>query len=323
MNKRLPTFFIVGAQKAGTTSIHDWLVQQPDVCLPTVKETHFFSHEQRYALGMDWYMRQFPACAADAVVGEVDPEYIFHDAAPGRIRRWIEAPRLVFILRNPLDRAYSHYLMSVRRGYEKLGFEGALLAESKRLSARDNAFALDHHSYMARGSYSAQIARYKEVFPGADHLVVRFEEMVGKETGDAVYERICAFIGVKSSPSIADSSSRSNAASTARSFVLRDLLYRSSLPKKVLKALIPSHDVRMRLWILADRINRKPVEKGDGPGEIIVPASVLAGLADEVSRLERVTGMDFSGWIRNAEDSGRYIFNDAGPGAGPGAGAGA
>ena len=75
MNKSLE-FFVIGVQKAGTTSLHDWLAQQPDICLPKLKETHFFTYQSRYEKGVDWYLDQFNG-SSDQVYGEICPDYIF------------------------------------------------------------------------------------------------------------------------------------------------------------------------------------------------------------------------------------------------------
>lgn len=193
---KLPSFFVAGAQKAGTTSLHDWLIQQPDISLPAMKETGFFSYEKVYSYGIKWYVRQFPKCGGDAIMGEVCPEYMFFEKAFERISECIKAPKIIFILRSPLDRAYSHYRMTVRRGYEDLTFKEALLAEEGRLSGGGH-FEKIHYSYMARSRYCEQILRCMNVFPKPDMLFVSFDDMFGAATGAETYERICKFIGVK------------------------------------------------------------------------------------------------------------------------------
>ena len=117
-SQRVPSFFVVGAQKAGTTSLHNWMAQQPDVCLPKLKETHFFSIQEIFERGIDWYLQQFPRCKYDSIVGEICPEYMYCKQAPYRIREWNPNPKIIFIFRHPIERAFSHYLMSVRGGYE-------------------------------------------------------------------------------------------------------------------------------------------------------------------------------------------------------------
>lgn len=99
--------------------------------------------------------------------GEIDPEYMYFPECAERIKLFFDAPQLIFILGEPLSRAYSHYLMSMRRGYEILSFPDALLAEKKRMRNGDR-FSQIHHSYMERGMYATQIERMLNVFPKSD-----------------------------------------------------------------------------------------------------------------------------------------------------------
>lgn len=304
----LPTFFVAGAQKAGTTSLHDWLVQQPGVCLPTLKETHFFSHDQRFEMGLEWYCRQFPECAPDSVIGEVDPEYMYHASASERIGRLCSEARVVFVLRNPLERAYSQYQMSVRRGLETLSFHDALVMEARRTGPGADLANLDNFTYMGRGRYASQIARFRKALPKGSFLVVRFDEMVSSETGDEVYARICNFTGVKSSPSIADRSKRSNPASSPRSAALTGLLYKKSLPKKALKLLLPSHDLRMKLWAFANRFNEKPIESSGGEkSPVPVPDFVFGEMEREVEALRKAEGIEAGDWLDKTLRGGRFV----------------
>ena len=135
--KGFPNFFVVGAQKSGTTTIHDWLDKNYKIGLPKIKETHFFRDEELFSNGIDWYKCQYDSLSSVKIAGEVDPEYMFFPECVERIKTFVKAPKLIFILRDPLSRAYSHYLMSVRRGYENLAYINALLAENSRLENGD------------------------------------------------------------------------------------------------------------------------------------------------------------------------------------------
>jgi len=302
--RKLPSFFVVGAQKAGTTTLHDWLVRQPDVCLPVIKETHFFSDRQRFSLGIEWYLKQFPESNKGAVTGEIDPDYMFFEGSPRRIRKWVRRPKIVFIFRHPVERAYSHYLMSLRRGHEALPFSEALQREKDRLSGPGREFAVNHFSYLARGRYCEQIARYREVFPESEFLFVKFNDLFGGETGHATYEGICRFLGLSSSPLITDLSRKSNPAGTARSRLLRDLLHKPSRTRRLLGRLIPSVSVKMKLWAMLDRMNLKPINDGEDRREDLsrIPEEMLESVKGEVLSLQAVTGLNVSDWIRSLEE---------------------
>ncbi len=278
----IPSFFVVGAQKAGTTTLHDWLRQQPDVCLPTIKETHFFSHDDRYSNGLHWYRDQFPRTEDAIIYGEIDPEYMFLSASAHRIRDVNPTAKLIFLLRHPLDRAYSHYLMSVRRGFEALPFQAALEAEQERLASPDAMMALEHYSYLSRGFYTAQINHFVTVLDDSDCLFVKFDDLINPSTDLETYASICRFIGLSSSPTLADRSRKSNQASASRSRLLRDLLYRPSPWRKIIGRLIPSKNLRLRIGIMLDRINQKPLTGQNSYSPHDIPVVIRNRVCEEI-----------------------------------------
>ena len=118
-----PDFLVIGAQKAGTTSLFSLLSKHPNTYLPPGKEVRFFSSDLLYAKGAEWYFREnFRAAKPTDVTGEVSPQYMCHDKVPGRIKELLPNIKFIVILRHPLKRAFSHYQMSVRRGQENRDF---------------------------------------------------------------------------------------------------------------------------------------------------------------------------------------------------------
>ena len=98
---RGPSFFTVGAQKSGTTTLHDWLTSSSEVVMPAIKETHFFRDSEIYSLGEDWYRGQFRSHGGDdsGVMGEIDPEYMFFPECAPRMKAMVKKPKLIFLLR--------------------------------------------------------------------------------------------------------------------------------------------------------------------------------------------------------------------------------
>lgn len=119
-------FIVIGAQKAGTTSLFHYLRAHPRIHIPLVKEIGFFSSERKFRKGVAWYLKQFADVHPQQIVGDVSPQYMAHPAAPARIHGLFPDTRLIAILRNPVDRAHSGYRMAVRRGGEKRTVEQAL-----------------------------------------------------------------------------------------------------------------------------------------------------------------------------------------------------
>ncbi len=295
--KRLPSFFVIGAQKAGTTTLHNWLIQQPDICLPVCKETQFFSSNDKYKLGIDWYIGQFPKRKRNSIIGEIDPDYLFFKETPCRISTWIKSVKIIIIFRNPIDRAYSHYLMTVRRGYEKLQFDEALLAESERLSVQDDVFAMQHYSYMTRGKYFEQVKRYLDAFPNSEFLFVKFDDFFRKERSLDTYSGLCKFIGLASPLKFINSDKKFNQASKPRLKLLANLIYGHSPLKKAIGLLIPSKKLKLKIAILVDRINQSPLGESSEDWRQLVPNQIWDLANEEILKIESLTGLNLQNWI--------------------------
>ncbi|HEY7195915.1 MAG TPA: sulfotransferase [Gaiellaceae bacterium] len=207
----LPDYLVIGAQRAGSTSLHDYLVGHPHVDEPTHKELHFF--DQNHWRGEGWYRRHFPSRLARAaherrtgvrpVVGEASPYYLFHPLVPERVRATLPDARLVVLLRNPVERAYSHHQLAVRQGLESLSFEDALAAEPDRLAGEEERLRADpryrsdghrHHAYFARGLYAEQLERWLGLFPRDQLLILRSENLFADPA--AVHAEVIRFLGL-------------------------------------------------------------------------------------------------------------------------------
>ena len=169
-----PDFVIIGAQKGGTTSLYRYLTEHPDVGGATKKEVHFF--DRSYHKGMDWYLAHFPERGESTVVGESSPSYLFHPDVPERVRRTLPHAKLIVLLRNPVDRAYSQYQMRLRRVGED-SFEEAVDEELARLPSNGELPGPEkgHHAFLPRGVYADQLQRWLAVFPREQFLVLHSE----------------------------------------------------------------------------------------------------------------------------------------------------
>ncbi len=174
--RQLPDFIIIGTQRGGTTSLYRYLAAHPDIGPALRKEVHFF--DRYYDKGMNWYLANFPVRGEASVVGEASPYYLFHPDVPERARRAVPHAKFIALLRNPVDRAYSHYQMKVRRGVESLSFEDAIDKEPERLSRSDDPASLTwrYFSYLKRGVYVDQLKRWMSVFPREQFLIIKSED---------------------------------------------------------------------------------------------------------------------------------------------------
>ena len=222
----LPSFLIIGAQRAGTTSLFRYLLAHPDVAGPSggdpavwwAKELHFF--DEKFAKGVDWYRSFFPLSATrkryrkrghDLQTGEATPYYLFHPAVPARVAATIPDVRLIVLLRDPVERAYSHYQMMSRTGREELGFEEALAAEPERLAGLEDALMSEteqflpsghrahrhhrHHAYFTRGLYAEQLERWLEHFDREQLLALGTEELLARP--QETYAEVLGFLGLR------------------------------------------------------------------------------------------------------------------------------
>jgi hypothetical protein len=183
----LPDFIVVGAQKAGTTSFYWYLSQLPAVEPSFRKEVHYF--DLNYGHGEAWYRAFFPTRAKlhrnAAITGEATPYYLFHPAVPQRIHDLVPSAKIIILLRDPAQRALSHFEHEHRLGNETFTLSEALAAEQHRLGDIEArleetaavSWAHQHSSYRARGLYLPQVRRYFERFGRERCHVILSEEL--------------------------------------------------------------------------------------------------------------------------------------------------
>ena len=205
----LPDFIILGAQKAGTTTIYDNLVKHPAVHPCDIKEVHFF--DTNFRKGEDWYRGHFATAPEKRravengqawLTGEGSPYYLFHPLAPERVKLISPASRLIVILRDPVSRAYSHYQHEVRKGREPLTFEEAirdedsrLSGESERIIAGAGSFAHQHYSYKARGCYARQLEAWFRQFPREQFHIMESGQLNRDFPGS--FRQLHQFLGIE------------------------------------------------------------------------------------------------------------------------------
>ncbi|MEV4636834.1 sulfotransferase domain-containing protein [Actinoplanes sp. NPDC049548] len=211
----LPDFLVIGTKRGGTTSLWRYLIQHPLVprLFPAwnTKTSHYF--EENWARGEAWYRSHFPTRRQRAALerrhggpskaGEAAPLYMFHPLVAGRVADLMPQARIVVLLRNPVERAYSHWKERRGEGVEPLGFAEALAAEDsrtagerERLIAEPGYFseAFDWYSYRARGRYLEHLEPWLERFP-REQLFVEASETLYREPAET-YARILRFIGL-------------------------------------------------------------------------------------------------------------------------------
>ncbi|HET8573280.1 MAG TPA: sulfotransferase domain-containing protein [Edaphocola sp.] len=292
-----PNFLCVGAQKAGTTTLHDILKQHPDIYLPKIKESHFFDRSDHYGNGIQWWLQEFFGdYAGEKIMGEITPEYLYYEEVPEKIYKDLGPDtKIIIILRNPMDRAYSHYLMSKRRNYEKMTFEEAILAERERIEM--GAFERNHFSYIDRGLYAEQLKRYYSLFGKERIMLLIFEEDIKKDIKRTI-QKIEVFLGVEQIP--LNTNLESNVAREPINKEFNKFLRDKSLVKYVLGKLIFSKKVKYKIAKLLEELNMREIDVDKSTlSEVIKKELLINYFLDDINEIEKNIGIDLSMWKEN------------------------
>jgi len=189
-----PSFFIVGAPKAGTTSLYFYLKQHPEVFFPEVKELNFFSapdildqglyYKTKIIRKLEAYEALYANAGNTQIRGDASVSYLLYPAVPPKIKEMVPDARIIIMLRNPVERAYSHYLMDKRLGYVKASFEDIITQRSTH-KFQD----LYYQQYVEVGLYADQVQRYLDSFGEKQVQIVLFEDFIKDPL--TVFQKMC------------------------------------------------------------------------------------------------------------------------------------
>ncbi len=210
-DRHLPDFLIIGGQRCGTSSLYKYLEDHPLIVPSLRKEIRYLS--RHFAKGESWYRSHFASKwhrawltqrhGREPLTFEATPAYLIHPLAPVRANQLLPCARIVAILRNPIDRAYSHYNHSVRHGWEDLSFEEALEREPARLGGHAERLAADpsyhsvaylRYSYATRGHYAQHLEPWLAAFGSDRLLVLRSEDLFERPV--ETYHHLLTFLGL-------------------------------------------------------------------------------------------------------------------------------
>ena len=299
---RMPNFLVVGAAKSGTTSLYHYLAQHPDVFMSPVKEPNFFALEgerpafrapgaderiNRWSVtDPDEYRKLYDGANGERALGEASPVYLYSEKAVGRIKHHVPEARLIAILRNPAERAYSGFLHLLLNGRERVkDFGEALALEEER--KREHWDWIWH--YKSMGFYHEQLTRYREAFDPEQIKVYLYEDLERDPAG--VVRDAHEFLGIDAS-FVPAPPARYNATGIPRSKRLNDLLRTDNPLKSAAKLLVPKKLRRKLLMNMQNRILVKP------PFPEKERKQLVEEYRDDVSKLQELIGRDLSGWLR-------------------------
>lgn len=284
----LPNFLMCGAGKSGTTTVWDILRRHPDVFMPVPKEHAFFTSaaydRSTYHRGIGWYETLFAAAGAHRAIGEASGAYLFDAQAPELIRRHVPDARLLFIFRDPVERAYSHYWQERKRGVALPPFADVI---AKRLPPFDRL--------VRTSRYATHLQRYFAVFPREQMLCLRYEEL--RDDPGRLLARACTFLDIDPDRLGDVKRRRLNPAGQPRFDTLERVL-RSGRVLAAARALAPDwmRPVGRRLLGRTKGLNRMMVTPP--PMSVDTYRRLHAELGDEIDRLESLLGWDLRAWKR-------------------------
>ena len=207
----LPDYLIIGAAKCGTSSLYEYLIQDPNIEPAIGKEINFF--DMNYKKGIKWYRTYFPfsfqkliakkISKNNLITGEATPRYLDHPYAPKRIKESIPSVKIIALLRNPIDRAYSHWNMMVAHNRENLSFEDAIKKEDERICGLyermeedENFYSREYfwYAYLDRGIYVKKLKRWFQYLSKDQFLILQSEDFFRNPSEN--YNRVLKFLNL-------------------------------------------------------------------------------------------------------------------------------
>ena len=290
MNK--PNFFLIGAQKAGTTSLSRYLSQHPEIYMSPVKEPFFFMTE-----GMDGaesttvnkiseYLRLFDNIKNEVIIGEATSIYLACPWVPRRISEMIPDAKLIAILRNPIDRAWSHYLMHAREGYPM--FSSEFTKAIKQTHIYRISDEIWHFGYISQGMYYKQLTRYYSFFDKTQLKIILYDDLI--KYINIVMKDIFTFLRIDTS-FVPDVSHKHNVSGLTRIKVIKNLMQSENFFKRIFKNYFPE---KLRC-VVKSKLKKINEYKPSIPPQ--AKMDLIEIYREDVLRLQDLIGRDLSSWL--------------------------
>lgn len=293
----LPNFFLIGTAKAGTTSLYSYLEQHPEIYMSPVKEPRFFTPEiystynnavrsggRKVPLTFKQYSQLFAGVQDETAIGEASTDYLYLAKSAARIKEKVPNAKLIVILRNPAERAFSAYCYQLRDGYETLSFEEALNVEGSRIK---QGFRPGWH-YQEVGFYHDRIKQYLDIFPAEQIKIYLYEELASDSI--KVTREIYHFLGVDSD--FIPNFTKKNISGVPKNQTLHNLFTKENFLKSAIKPLIPQQ-LRQTIYQKMRKNNL-----GDKPKLSQKTKKQLTDIYEhDVIQLQTLIQKDLSAWL--------------------------
>jgi len=245
-----PNFFIVGAPKAGTTSLYEYLNQVSEIYMSPVKEPRFFApvitkYFHAKQMNEKEYLKLFENIKNEIAIGEASVAYLRDPEAPKLIHNKIPNAKIIIILRDPIERAYSHYLADLRRGSVRISFLDAIDTKIEL----DDEQKLNRHIILEPGFYAEQVKRYLDTFGPNQVKIIIFEEFI--KDPKKTFEEVLEFLGIEKT--IVNTGKKFNVYGRPRNKI-SELILGNKTVRKFAKSLLPKN---MNLFVIENILNKK------------------------------------------------------------------
>tara|TARA_B110000090_G_scaffold14173_1_gene14158 strand:- start:17 stop:883 length:867 start_codon:yes stop_codon:yes gene_type:complete len=284
-------FFIVGAPKSGTTSLYHYLSEHPQVEMSSQKEPDYFSDKAIHEQGMyyaknrvdtlDKYESLFVQ-KESVVYGEASVSYLFYENVAEDIKKYNPNAKIIIMLRDPIERAFSHYLMDYRLGLISDSFENVLAKISKHKNAH-----LFYQQYIEVSKYAKQIQRYLDFFKKENILFIDYEDF--KKNVSKTVDQVYNFLNI-STEFVADINTKHNTFIMPKNKIIR-LIYSFVFLRKILTFLFPVYLVK-NIRVLLFKSDKKPELLKETRSQLRIIFN------DDIKKLEEVLSKDYSKWIK-------------------------
>ena len=291
----MPNFLIIGAMKSGTTALYYYLEQHPQIYMSPVKEPNFFcfagqeGSESKSVTRIEAYRQLFKGVSEERAIGEASHCYLYEPGAVARIQQYVPEAKLVAILRNPVERAYSHFLHMVRSGTEPLTDFAQALREEEVGAYQKRSY----QDYIGRGRYYEQLKRYFDAFNSEQIRVYLYEDL-DKAPIDTLQDTF-RFLGVEDS-FVPDVSLRRNVSGYPKYKTLDECLRRPSPVKKALKMYLLAK-LRWRLSKAFDDLKTRNLV-GPRAMEPEVRRQLVGVYREDIVKVQELIQRDLSGWLK-------------------------
>lgn len=297
----MPNFLVIGAPKSGTTSLYHYLKQHPNIYLPDQKELHYFSFPElglasagpgdaavRDGLCQTWeqYATHYLDARNHSAIGDISPSYLYYSSSATKIREKLGMVKIIVIIRNPVDKAYSQYMHMVREDLEGLSFQDAIAAESGRLKQDWG----DIWRYMESSLYADRLKEFIDVFGEENVKIILFDDFT-KHTL-AVLADLFKYIGVDPKVEIS-TNEKFNRTGTPKNPFISNMMRKQGWLKALVKKVLPSGlRFRLRNWIINANTGDKPELSPE------LRLSLLKYFREDIVKVERLIGKS-TGWLED------------------------